>query len=202
MVALSLAVTVLAVGCSSGAGDVRAAGSTSTTEAAGGDTFAAFAACMRERGVDLPAEARGGQAANHGAGDAGGPADDGATGQEDATAGGEEGDDGGGPAHAGGNDAPLPPGVDRATYDAARQACESKLPARNRGDANGSAYRAYLSCLRDNGLSVPTTEPGRRPSIDRSDPKFAAADETCSVLLAPDSGAVRTTTTAAGAPAP
>ena len=82
-----------------------------------------------------------------------------------------------------------PPGVDQATFDAARTACQGKLPQGGFGGGDPavrSARQAYRRCLADNGAQVPTTAantPGPPPSINRDDPAFAAADAKCRLLL-------------------
>lgn len=77
-------------------------------------------------------------------------------------------------------------------YATASTKCASLLPAR------GQARTAYNSCLKDNGVNVPTTVAGGPPvSIDQSDPAFAAADAKCSALL-PQRGQGATTTTTNG----
>ena len=96
--------------------------------------------------------------------------------------------DGGG-GRGGGFFRQAPPGVDQQKFDAARAACQDKLPRGGFGGgdpAMRSARQAYFRCLSDNGVQVPTTvanAPGPRPSINRDDPAFAAADEKCRPLL-------------------
>jgi hypothetical protein len=92
-----------------------------------------------------------------------------------------------------------PAGVDQAKYDAARQACQDKLPQGGFGGgdpAARSARQAYRRCLADHGVQVPTTvtnTPGPPPTVNRDDPAYAAADQVCRPLLP-------TTTTTPGAP--
>jgi hypothetical protein len=77
------------------------------------------------------------------------------------------------------------------------------LPSGGRfgGGANATALKAYLSCLSDNGVKVPKSlttpagasgpsgSPGGAGGLGsslrglRSDPKFAAASQTCRALL-------------------
>ncbi|MGZ4806776.1 MAG: hypothetical protein ACXV5U_10365, partial [Ilumatobacteraceae bacterium] len=90
-------------------------------------------------------------------------------------------------------------------------ACQSLQPQFGGGNrANRAAYQAYLSCLADNGVAVPTTSaapaPGSRsgppPTVNKSDPNFPAANAKCKVLLPtnPSGGApasASTTTTGA-----
>jgi hypothetical protein len=97
---------------------------------------------------------------------------------------------------------------------AAFSACRSKLPAGGfggRGFAGGASatqIKAYLSCLSDHGVRVPTTTsapsggsgfPRLGTSLRglRSDPHFAAASRTCAPLL-PARGATTPTTPAGG----
>jgi len=171
-VAIGAAMVVLAGACGSGGGGTAAAGSSTTT---GQDSSGAFVACMRRRGVELPADARAAPHTGDGAGETG---------------------EGAGEENAPRSPTSLPAGVDQAAYDAARRACQDQLPA-EREDANDSAYRAYLSCLEDRGAPVPTTTGEERPSIDRSDPKVAAADQVCSPLLGEEAGGDHSTTTTA-----
>lgn len=77
-------------------------------------------------------------------------------------------------------------------YVAASAKCASLLPAR------GQARTAYNSCLKDNGVNVPTTVAGGPPvSIDQNDPAYAAASAKCAPLL-PQRGPGTTTTTTNG----
>ncbi len=67
-------------------------------------------------------------------------------------------------------------------------ACQSLQPQFGGGNrANRAAYQAYLSCLADNGVSVPTTTAGQNagppPTVNKSDPNFPAANAKCKVLL-------------------
>ncbi len=110
--------------------------------------------------------------------------------------------------------ATAPAGVDTAKYATAYAACKSKLPT---GDGNGalqnnSAFKAYVSCLLDHGVTLPSTPTtvagGTTPptatgatattptTFDRNDPKVQAAMQTCRPLL-PARGTGATTTTTA-----
>jgi hypothetical protein len=135
----------------------------------------AYRDCMKQNGVNLPAGAGFG-----GRGQGGGPP------SSDAVT---PSDTGSTPPSSARPPRTLPPGVDQATYDKAQAACRSKLPSGTFGGGqrrNSPAYQAYLSCLRDNGVPVPTTQTGASsppPSIDRNAPAFAAADAKCRVLL-------------------
>jgi hypothetical protein len=50
---------------------------------------------------------------------------------------------------------------------------------------DASAFRAYTSCMADHGVELPEPgETGAPPvSVDRDDPEFAEAQETCAALL-------------------
>ena len=77
-------------------------------------------------------------------------------------------------------------------YVAAAPKCASLLPQR------GQARTAYNSCLKDNGVNVPTTVAGGPPaSIDQNDPAYPAASAKCAPLL-PQRGPAQTTTTTNG----
>jgi hypothetical protein len=99
----------------------------------------------------------------------------------------------------------LPAGVTQAAYDAAQTACRDKLPTGafgggrgGQGGAGSPAIQAYLSCLKDHGVQVPTTVAGQpggggMGAIDRNSPAFQSANATCSALL-PANPAGSTTT--------
>ncbi|MCU1372864.1 MAG: hypothetical protein JWO68_150, partial [Actinomycetia bacterium] len=102
----------------------------------------------------------------------------------------------------------LPPGVDQQTFAAAQAACASKRPAGGgfgggggAGGANNTEFKAYASCLADHGVTVTTTGTGAQQvqRIDRTDPDFAAADQTCAALRPQGGRPGSTTTTTAGA---
>ncbi len=96
-----------------------------------------------------------------------------------------------------------PAGVDPTKYQAALAACRSKLPTGGNLQ-NNSAFRAYLSCLKDHGVTLAPNGGGSAngtsgttgTTINRSDPKVAAALKTCQPLR-PAGGFGRTTTTTA-----
>lgn len=172
-----LALAVLSAGCGSGGGGASTATTSTDTRAA---AFRAYAACMKQNGVTLPAEAGDGRAGRAHEGE----------GRPDTP----ETAEAPGAGHQGGS---LPPGVDQATFDRARQACQNTLPADDGAGRQGdSADAAYRSCLRDNGVNVPTTVAGRQgppPTVDRSDPALPAASAKCAPLL-PDRQDTSTTT--------
>jgi hypothetical protein len=176
---------VLALGACGGgtknASAKKASGSATTSTTAGDRraAIAAFRSCMADHGITLPDRGAGG-------------------GQ-----GGPSFPQGGPPTSSSGGGRGFrqaPAGVDQAKYDAARQACQDKLPQGGFGGGGDPAARsardAYRRCLADHGVQVPTTvtnTPGPRPTINRDDPAFAAADQVCRPLLP-------TTTTTPAAP--
>lgn len=78
-----------------------------------------------------------------------------------------------------------PAGVDQATWDAARTACESVRPTaapNGQGGPGGgfdnSAFTAYRNCLADHGVTM-----SQGPSnLSTADPKVAAAAKACEAL--------------------
>lgn len=196
----TLALPLAVAACGGGSAKVSTSGTTATsTPAAGGagaDT-SAFATCLKQHGVSLPA----------GFGRGGGP--------------GSAGPGGGLPPQGSGGPGGFPGaggGAGGAGLSSAQQsafsACRSKLPAGGFGGGRGLAggasatqLKAYTSCLRDNGVKVPTTTStpaagGSGPRFGnplaglRSDPHFAAASRKCAALL-PSRG-TGSPTTAAG----
>ena len=197
-------------GCGGGGSKANASAtsSTSTTAANGRDTaaFQKYRDCLKQHGVDLPANfGGGGGAGRQGGNGGGGQADNAAPPATDATG-----------STVPRNRGTLPPGVDQQTFQAAQQACESLRPAGGFGGGNGQGgirnsaeFRAYVSCLADHGVPVSTTTStstppsttaggggGGRPGqqFDRNDPHFASANQICMALLPQPS---TTTTTAA-----
>ncbi|MDQ1448408.1 MAG: hypothetical protein QOC79_1379, partial [Actinomycetota bacterium] len=129
-----------------------------------------LSACMKAKGINLPAGFGGGSA--------------GAT---------------PGSRPAGGTRPSLPAGVDQQAFRQALQACGGGNGFGGGGGANAQAFTAYLSCLSDHGVTVPTSTSGTQAggggalSAVRSDPKFATANKTCQALL-PTPGSTTTTT--------
>jgi hypothetical protein len=186
----------LATACGSGttttndpAGGGASSGTPGGTNAGGGQPSQAFTDCLQQHGVTLPSGgfpggAPGGQGAPDGQG-----------------------------APGAGNGAPpsLPAGIDQSKMGEAMQACQSLAPSGGFGGAGGGqnqqAFQAYLSCLKDHGVDVPSSTPGASaagrvtpPSFNQSDPTFQAAQKTCSALLPANGGAgtgASTPTTAA-----
>jgi hypothetical protein len=203
---LSVGAVLAACGSS---GSNSSAGTTTTTNA-NQARFAAYTACLKAHGVANPQSfgGFGGLRGGQGNRPPGQDPQAGPNGQS------PEGQAQGGQAQGGqaqGGSTPSTPRTtlapaERAKLQAARQACQDKLPA---GGANpgGQAFQAYLSCLRDHGVPVPTTAaagasqgaagpggPGGRPAIDRNNPAFATANQVCAPLL-PNRGPGVTTTT-------
>ena len=116
---------------------------------------------------------------------------------------GENGPPGGGFGNGNGSvPANLPKGVTAKKFQAAQKACADKLPAGGfggLGQQNSAQFQAYLSCLKDHGVNVPTN--GGLGGLDRNDPAFQAANQICGVLLpnqpGPGAGGSTTTTRAA-----
>jgi hypothetical protein len=82
-------------------------------------------------------------------------------------------------------------------------ACKSLQPTFGQANpALRAAYQAYLSCLSDNGVAIPTTTSGTTPqprvTINTSDPNYAAANAKCKVLLPNRNGTPGSTSTTAG----
>jgi|GEM_PF-4616033 len=170
--ALAAAAAVLAACGSSGS---KAAVATTTSTPARGAARAAFNQCMAQHGVDLPPVAPGqnrqGDANQPGDGSAGAP---GAAGTSDPS----------GTPRTPRTPRSLPPGVDQATFDQARQACQDKLP--QQGPASAATLAAYAQCLQKNGYQAP--DPAQGPAtffggLNRNDPAFQAADAQCAQML-------------------
>lgn len=174
----AIALVLAACGGGSSSAGASGTGSTSTTTPRGGFQNAAFQTCLKQHGVTLPPRNGGNRPG------------------------------GGGP--GGGGTPNSIPGL-TAAQQSALNACRSQLPSGGRngpgGGANSQALQAYLSCLSDHGVTVPTTTSGSSTSgigasgsvlnAVRSDPKFAAANQTCRALL-PTPGGSTTTTNGTG----
>lgn len=182
---LAVGAPFLVVGCGGGSGSpsASAVGNTTTTGAPTANNQSALRTCLKKHGVDLPAGF--GQGGPPGGGLGGPPGGSGAT---------------PGSRPPGGAPGSLPAGADQQKFQAAIQACGGTPGGFGGGAGPGGsqAFAAYLSCLRDHGVSVPTStsgasaNPGALNTV-RNDPKFAAANKTCQSLL-PAAGATTTTT--------
>ena len=176
---------LLLASCGGASSKASASSSATTTTTAGGAAApnGAFAACLKQHGVTVPAGFGGGRPRG-GSGDPGGPGGFGLRGGS-----GLRGGFLGGAGLSG-------------KQQAAFAACRSKLPDGGRfggrgfaGGASASQLKAYLSCLSDNGVKVPTTTSTpasggsgpRRLGVSiaslRNDPHFAAASKKCAPLL-------------------
>ena len=176
---LGLGIALAATACSggkSGSKPVAAVAPTTTTTTTPGE---AYTACLRQHGVNVPDRP---------------PRTDGT-----------QGTAGTGPTttrvrgNGNGGTRPsttLPPGVDASTFEAARQACQSQLPANGGpggpGGQNSSAFQAYTSCLKDHGVTLPAN--GGFGGVNRDDPAFKAADAVCAPLRPTTTTSAATTT--------
>jgi hypothetical protein len=212
-----LGLTACAGGSGSSAaapGQPAAAGSNASTTTAAGDALKAYADCLSQHGVKVPADfgQRRGNGATAGATTASTAAGDTTAGSSGTPDGGAPGSGGGGGLGALRND---------PNFVSAQQACQSLRPAGRNGaglgnGANAQAFQDYQSCMKDNGITLPargfggpnsststssaspadpastTAAPASPPStVDRSSPAFQAANQKCQALLPPT-----TTTTA------
>jgi hypothetical protein len=178
---LLVAVVALAAcgGGSSASGSASASSTTVVGGAAGSGSLAAFRACMTGQGIILPQ--RSGTS----------------TGSSRSTTPGATRPAAGSRGTSRFNTAP--PGVNAATYQAALNACRSKLPTGGSG-ARSSAFQVYRSCLGDHGVTLPSS--GGLSGINQSDPKVVAAVNACKALVPAGGfggGSATTSTTIAGA---
>jgi len=170
IITFAVAGILCAAACSGSSGKVAAASNASSPapSSASGGNFQAYRDCLSQHGVTLPTR----------------PTNQ--SGDSNASGSTRSGRGGGGGFNG---QFSAPPGVDQATFDAAQQACASLRPAGGPGGRGGAAGAAYRSCLADHGVTVPSTSSGGPPpSIDRNDPNFAAANQTCRALLANNCG--------------
>ncbi|MFI0895443.1 hypothetical protein [Streptomyces sp. NPDC020983] len=167
---------LLLAACSSGGGpgpsDAKGTTSASASSSASGAAdMAAYRACLEKNGVRLPSFSPGARPSGR---PSGRPTDG-------------SGFRGGFPGFGG---ASADPKAQKAV-----QACESLRPRFNRGagGADSSAFAAFTSCLKDHGVTLPSSSAspgvnGRRgggmfSALDTSDPKTAKAYATCKPLL-------------------
>lgn len=191
VVAVALGVVALA-GCgakSSAAASGDGPATTDTTAAAGNNQ--AYRDCLSQHGVSLPPRGNGGNGNGGNGGNSNGAGGD-TNANANAGSGSATGGRGG---FAGG-----PQSTDPA-FQAAQQACQSLRPAAN--PQRQQQLDAYLSCLKDHGVTVPdqtaTTDPNQpRTRIDQNDPTVIEANKICGVLRptgGPGGGQGSTTTT-------
>lgn len=170
---VSLALTACGGSSSTSATTAKSASSTATATAnkgrfPGAARFAALRACLKKNGISLPQRRPGKHAA---------PGVGGLLGA------------GGGPV--------LPKGVSRTQYEAVLKKCgggftPGRLGAgrsRFQGPESKKALARFATCMRENGVKVgePNTS-GKGPifdtkGIDTTSPKFAAAEQKCTVEL-------------------
>jgi hypothetical protein len=146
---------------------------TTTPSAPNGNALKSYQACMKKHGVTLKLPS--------GSGRAPGGANGAPSGGFTPPTGNGNGAGGGFP---GGGPLGKPKGVSTKTYNAAQKACASKLPsfgARGANGKNAQDFQAYLSCLSDHGVKVPTG--GGLAGLNRNDPTFQTANKTCGALL-------------------
>jgi hypothetical protein len=184
LAAVGLVLGVTAAACGGGSGKasptpVAAVDATTTTVAPGAE----YTACLRQHGVDVPDRPP----------------------RTDTTA----GPNGSSPptSRTPGSRPPgtrpsttLPPGVDAAALQAARQACQSLMPTGPNGPgAQSPAFQAYASCLKDHGVTLP--DGGGFGGVNRDDATFKAADTICAPLRpSPPSSTTSTTSTTPAKP--
>ena len=165
--AILLATPLVLAACGGGSGSSKAAASgASTTTTTKGAQGAAFADCLKQHGVTLPA------GFGNGGPPSGGPPSGGPP-------------SGGTPGSLPDGQTPrsLPAGVDPQKLQSAFQACGGGrgFPG---GGQNRQAFQAYTSCLSDHGVKVPTrTGSSTPPTFDRNSSTFVAANKVCSALL-------------------
>jgi hypothetical protein len=157
----------------------------------GGATPAAtdYPSCLRANGVTLPtagADARPSGPPTGRPSGAPAPGADGGPGGAGRPSGGPPS---GGPPNGGPSGRPglgfgsqAPNGVDQQAWEKAQKACAglrpSGGPSGGPGTRDNGAQAAYRTCLRDHGVTVT----GRIDDLDTSDPKVAAALQTCAPL--------------------
>lgn len=185
----ALASIAITVGMLALAGPAFAA-DTTTPSAPNGNALKSYQACMKKQGVTLKLPS--------GSGRAPGGANGAPSGGFTPPTGNGNGAGGGALPGGGGGIFGKPKGVSTKTYNAAQKACASKLPSFGAGGASGQNaqdFQAYLSCLSDHGVKVPTG--GGLAGLDRNDPTFQTANKTCGTLLpsgvAPGAGASNST---------
>jgi hypothetical protein len=192
----AFAAGVLTLGLLTLATPAFAAGTTTTSPAQ--KAFAAYRSCLSAHGVKLPARTQRPGGAGGGGANTGGAPPSTTGGAGSAGAGSAGGAARQGRSFGSGNFVPrnLPKGVTAKKYLAAQKACMSKLPAGGFGGFGGRStpqFQAYLSCLKDHGVKVPTGSTGLR-GLNRNDPAFQAANQICGALLPARPGTAPTTT--------
>ena len=158
----------------------------------------AYVACLKQHGVDLPANGRvfGNRNGQGGQGEGSPPGSFQLGGPPQTQVQTQTGNSG--------TPASPPPSIDRAKLQAARDACADLLPegatfgggfAGRAGGADATAFNAYRSCMSDHGVTIGggqnasggengSGQTGGAPvSIDRNSDAFKAANAVCAPLL-------------------
>ncbi len=181
---------LLLTGCSSSSPAATTAqpSASGSGSAAGGAQFTAYRNCLSQHGVTMPTGRPGGGNFSRNPSDrpTGGftrPSGGFSRNPSDRPSGGYRGGPGGGGGFGGASANP--------SEQAAAKACASLAPTGgfggfgNRGGASGgpggTALAAYVSCMKDHGITVPAN--GGARSVDTADPKTAAAYKVCKALL-------------------
>jgi hypothetical protein len=184
---------VLLAGCagSSGSGSTPNA---SSSAAPGGAGMAAYAQCMSEHGVELPAGGPLGGGRPSGA--PSGMPTDAPSGMPTDRPSGMPTDvpsrmPGAGPGGGPGAQTAAPSGVDAETWTAAQAACSALAPTGGPGQPGGiaptasggaSQFAVFWSCMSDHDVTAPTS--GLPTDLDKGDATVAAALTICDALLA------------------
>jgi hypothetical protein len=155
-----LAAGLLLTGCSSSSSSTASSASTASDSPSasasgnGSAARAAYTACLKDHGVTLPTGRPSGFPTDH-----------------------PSGAPGNGGAWGGGSPDPA--------RQAAMKACASLRPQGggrgNGGGFNSSAMQAFTGCLKDHGVTLPTS--GGLRALNTADPNTAAAYKTCAPLL-------------------
>jgi hypothetical protein len=165
---MTVALAAMAIGLAA-CGDKDGGTDGTTTGGNGANGFQAYISCLSEHGVTLNLP-QGNRPTDQ-------PRPD-----PSRSPGGPGGPGGGFPGGGGFLGEQAPEGVDQATWDAARTACESVRPTAGPGGPGGgfdnSAFTAYRNCLSDHGVTM-----SQGPSnLSTADPKVAAAVKACEAL--------------------
>jgi hypothetical protein len=180
---LICASALLLAGCS-GASDAGSTQAATSTAGAGGDAgMSAYVQCLSEHGVQMPTGGPLGGKPPDGA-PSGFPTDAPSGRPTDRPTDMPSGMPGSGPDGLMG----APPGVDDATWQAARDACSGLAPA-GRPQQDGSPppgtgdeqYAVFWTCMSDHDVTAPTS--GLPTDLDPDDPTVAAALTICDALL-------------------
>ena len=153
------------------------AADTTTPSAPNGNALKSYQKCMKVHGVKVKLPKIPGGALGNGNGAPAG-------GVTPPTGGSVPSGSGPGGSFPGGGLGGKPKGVSTKEYNTAQKACADKLPSFGAGGPNGQNsqdFQAYLSCLSDHGVKVPTN--GGLRNLDPNDATFKEANKTCGALL-------------------